>query len=268
MDQRQRNAAGYAHLQRTFPDLDRWNQRSTITEEPEPRSDLARDAAATPNLGLTMNDLIRHSLVSATQHLNLARASIEARQFFPIGLSTALRGGLLGASRGVWVLHSSDPHVRRRRATRIARETQVRAREWVRETQNGLDPVSRATAEAVADEYIAEFDRRMKNWAADPGGDTSMVKEAAEIVFPEGRESGAICALWRQLSGDAHGLPWTLLTRASTTIEAVDPHPRYASPMIEMTSGNDLYEFADDFTTVYRILKFGWTLFDQRCAAP
>lgn len=44
--------------------------------------------------------------------------------------------------------------------------------------------------------------------------------------------------------------------------------PRYPLPMTQMTSGGDLRELVDAFWAVYRILKMGWALFDQRCTSP
>ena len=50
---------------------------------------------------------------------------------FPIAHPTVVRGALLGASRGVWLLHSSDAEVRRARGARVALEMHRRLLEWV-----------------------------------------------------------------------------------------------------------------------------------------
>lgn len=260
-------ASALQQLRQTYEDLDGWRERSRHLEEPQPGSDLSRDSTATHGLGVPLHDLTRHPLISGTQHLNLARTSVEAKQVFPIAHPTALRGALLGASRGVWLLHPADPDLRRLRAARVAAEMHLRLREWIREPENDLDPATRAQAEKlVSARYDEHWDReevRAINYS-----DTGVVREAGEIVFNDKHQQGAVVALWRQLSGDAHGLLWTTMTRASTTRAPLGRDPRYPLPMTQMTSGGDLRELVDAFWAAYRILKMGWALFDQRCTAP
>ncbi len=98
--------------------------------------------------------------------------------------------------------------------------------------------------------------------------DTEVVRSAGEVVFVKAHQQGAVVALWRQLSGDAHGLAWATLTRARTTRAPVGRDARYPLPITQMTSGGDLRELVDDFWAAYRILKVGWSLFDQCCTGP
>jgi len=256
-----------AHLRLTYEDLDRWRERSRHLEEPQPGSDMDSDTAATHGMGVPLHDLARYPLISGTQHLNLARTSVEAREVFPIAHPTALRGALLGASRGVWLLHPSEPSVRRVRAARVAMEMHQRLLEWIREPENGLDPENRGEAEEVVRTRLEEFSSR-QDVRAISYSDTGVVRSAGEVVFGDAHQSGAVIALWRQLSGDAHGLLWTTMTRASTVRSRAPRDVRYPSPMTEMSSGGDLRELVDSFSAAYRILKVGWSLFDQRCTAP
>lgn len=260
-------AAQLSHLRKTYADLDKWRERSRRLEEPQPGSDMDSDTAATHGMGVPLHYLARHPLISGTQHLNLARTSVEAGELFPIAHPTALRGALLGASRGVWLLHPCEPSVRRVRAARVAKEMHQRLLEWIQEPQNGLDPENRGEAEEVVRIRLEELSS-LQDVRAISYSDTSVVRSAGEIVFSDAHESAAVVALWRQLSGDAHGLLWTTMTRASTVRSRAARDTRYPSPMIEMSSGGDLRTLVNDFWAAYRILKVGWSLFDQRCTAP
>lgn len=205
------------------------------------------DTAATHGMGVPFHDLARHPLISGTQHLNLARTSVEAGEIFPIAHPTALRGALLGASRGVWLLNSSDSSVRRVRAARVAMEMHQRLLEWIREPENGLNLEDRGEAEKVVSTRLTELSSR-QDVRSIAYSDTAVVRSAGEIVFPNAHQSGAVVALWRQLSGDAHGLAWTALTRGSTVRSRAPRDARYPLPMTEMSSGGDLRELVDNFS--------------------
>lgn len=249
-----------------YDDLDGWRERSRRLEEPQTGSEMESDAAATHGLGTPFHYLARHQLVSATQHLNLARASVEAHEVFPIAHPTVLRGALLGASKGVWLLQSPEAEVRRVRGTRVALEMHRRLLEWVEEPENDLTHDLRQQAQDMVRDRIAELANRagvkdMKH------SDTAVIREAGQVVFSEARQRGAVVALWRQLSGDAHSLVWPGMTRGSTVTVRAARDPRYPLPMNELTSGGDLRELVNEFSAAFRILKVGWSLFDQRCTA-
>lgn len=256
-----------AHLREMYSDLDRWRERCRQLEEPQPGSDLADDTAATHGMGVPLHDLARHPLVSGTQHLNLARTSVEAGEVYPIAHPTAIRGALLGASRGVWILHSTDGELRRSRAARVAVEMHQRLLEWLKEPENGLPDDDRQSAEQLISARLAAL-RSRPDVRSISYSDTGVVRIAGQVVFSDSYQHGAVVALWRQLSGDAHGLIWTSMTRASTETSRMPRNPRYPSPMSELTSGGDLRELVDAFSAAFRILKVGWSLFDERCTAP
>ena len=260
------NGVQLAHLRAMYPDLDGWRERSRRLEQPEPGSDMARDTAATHGMGTPFHDLARHQLVSATQHLNLARVGVEAREVFPIAHPTVLRGALLGASRGVWLLHSPDAAVRRARGARVALEMHRRLLEWVEEPENELADEGREEARGTVEARIADLEARegvgeVKHW------DTAVIRQAGKVVFSEAHQRGAVVALWRQLSGDAHSLVWPNMTRASTVRVRAPRDAQYPLPMNQLTSGGDLRELVNEFSAAFRILKVGWSLFDQRCTA-
>lgn len=108
----------------TYPDLDRWRARSAQIEEPQTGSELHGDAQIWR--GFAPHQMARVALVSAVQHLNLVRASVEAKELFPIAMPTALRGALLGAARGVWLLAPDLRHDRQQRGLRTIHEVHRR----------------------------------------------------------------------------------------------------------------------------------------------
>ena len=260
------NAAQLQTLRRMYGDLDGWRERSRGLEEPEPGSEMALDTEATHGLGTPFHDLARHQLASGTQHLNMARVCIEAGEAFPLAHPTTLRGALLGASRGVWIMAPSDATVRRSRGARAALEMHRRLLEWVEEPNNGLDDAGRDQAKVVVEDRIADLEAR-DGVKAERHFDTLVIREAGRSVFSEPNLQAGIVALWRQLSGDAHSLVWPNMTRSSTVRVRVGRDARYPVPMEELTTGGDLREFVNEFSAVFRVLKVGWSLFDQRCTA-
>jgi hypothetical protein len=258
------NAVALQRLRGTYDDLDRWRVRSREHEEPEVASEMALDAEASQGLGMPLHSLARHQLVSGTQHMNMARSCIDAGEFFPLAHPTALRGALLGGSRGVWLLSPSEASVRQVRGARLALDMHKRLGEWVDEPHIGLDEDARAEARGVVQERMAELKAR-DGVSDEPLWDTSVIREAGQFVFSDPNQQVAVVALWRQLSGDAHSLVWPNMTRASTIRRRVARDPRYPLPMNELTTGADLREFVNEFSAAFRILKVGWSLFDQRC---
>lgn len=252
-----------------YPRLDDWRARSRAVEEPQPGSELEHDVAATVGFGVPFDHLARHQLMSATQHLNLARTSVEARQIYPVAHPTVTRGALLSASRGVWLLESPDPAVRRSRGAAVVIELHKRLLEWISESNNGLVGDERQRSAADIETRLADLSARFGAAAAAARlSDTKIIEAAASAVFSDANLAGGVVALWRQLSGDAHGLLWPGMTRPSTTRVRLARDPRYPNPMMEVTGSGDLVELVNEFSAAFRILKVGWALYDERCTAP
>ena len=144
-----------------------------------------------------------------------------------------------------------------------------RLREWIREPQNGLAEDDREQADAEVAQSIESLEDQLSlDGASLPRvSDTDKVRFAAEATFTDAAVAGEVVALWRQLSGDAHALGWSALTRASTQPFPIGRDPRFRRPMSEMTARGDLAEFVNDYSAAYRILRNGWGLFDRRCSA-
>src|SRR5665647_1555533 len=119
-----------AAIQSTYVDLDRWKVRAATTEPPQPGSELAVDDEVFPRHPIS--EVARMSLVSAGEHLRMARDAIEAGRLYPSAHFTLLRGGLVGAAQAVWVLGPDDHAERQERGLTVLAEMHVQMRKHYR----------------------------------------------------------------------------------------------------------------------------------------
>lgn len=253
-------------IRSAYEDLDRWRARSRGVERPEPDSDLAGDEAVWPYLDPA--EVARQSLVSATQHLNLARAAMEAGEVFPTAHYSVLRGALVGASMAVWVLGPDVAVDRQQRALRVVDEFYRRALQYHGEIRPHVDEAHPDAAQWIdAGEHMRRrrAEARAK-WTSAEGltegqalETTGVVSAVAATVFGP-REALDVRLLWRQMSGDAHALTWQLVGRSRLA-------QNVGGGMAEFAAGGDLVELAYVFGKVHRLTKRGWSLFDRRCEA-
>jgi hypothetical protein len=250
----------------TYPDLDRWRARSAQVEEPQAGSELDGDARIWP--GFPPHQVARVALISAVQHLNLVRTSIEAKELFPIALPTALRGALLGAARGVWLLAPDSGRDRQQRALRTIHEIHRRYLQYLESAPPRVDPDD--LADAVA-EISTRRDAIHQLWAptSDLAGrqtasETEIVDSAAEATRSDPAQRDFIKNMWRTHSGDAHGLPWPMFARFSTQAMPLGRLAGYPGRMAQYSSGGDIWEVAESYGACFRLLRRGWSLFDQR----
>ena len=256
-------------IRATYADLDRWRARSQQVEEPQAGSELHGDAQIWS--GFPPHQVARVALISAVQHLNLARTSVEAKEIFPIALPTALRGALIGAARGVWLLAPDARHDRQQRALRIIHEIHRRYLQYLQSTPPGVDPTD--LANAISD-ISTRRDAVHQLWAptsdmtaSQAASETDIVDTAAEATFSEAVQQDSVKNMWRTHSGDAHGLPWPMFARVSTQAVPIGRVAGYPGRMAEYSSGGDVWEIAESYGACFRLLRRGWSLFDQRSEA-
>jgi len=265
-----RAALAMQHIRSTYESLDRWRARSTEVEEPQVGSELHGDAVIWP--GYPPHQVARLSLMAGVQHLNLARVPLEQREGFPIAHPTVLRGALLAAARAVWLLAPDNRHERQQNALRTIYEVHRRLHQFIASGAAGLEAAQQALA-------LGELHGRLQAikalWAATPSmtakqapTETEVVTSAALTAFSDVKQQSAVPALWMQLSGDAHGLGWPMLTRPSTEKVSLGRLAGYPARMAEFRSGADLFEIGESFVAAFRMLQRGWSLFDRRCEAP
>lgn len=213
-----------------------------------------------------MHELARHALISATQHLNLARSALMARDLYPIAHPSTLRGALIGSSRAVWLLWPDDAEERQQRALRVVYESHRRFRQFAHSA--GLDEQSVSTFDELATEARAAWRATRTLKANDAAPDGVVITATAAHLFDGDPRRDQVAAMWMQGSGDAHGLPWPALSRpASQVVDAgwVQGYPRQ---MMSVALGGDLRTLVDDFEVAFTITRRGWSLFDQRCTGP
>ena len=253
----------------TYPDLDRWRARSRELEEPQTESELHGDAQIWP--GFPPHQVARVALISAVQHLNLVRASIEAKEIFPIALPTALRGALIAAARGVWLLAPDSGRDRQQRALRTIHEIHRRYLQYLESSPPGVDPADLANAVVV---ISTRLDAIHHLWAPtsdltarQTASETEIVDSAAEATFSDALQQDVIKSMWRTHSGDAHGLPWPMFARFSTQTVPLGRLWGYPERLAQYSSGADIWEIAESYAACFRLLRRGWSLFDQRSEA-
>lgn len=251
----------------TFPSLEAWRARSRSVEEPQRGSEAALDDAIWR--WMPPSEIARQSLVAATQHLNLARTAIEAKDIYPSSHFTVLRGGLVGASQALWILGPDDRVERQQRALRVIDEWYRRALQHAAEYLPLIDDsADRQEMQQGIAHMRGRRDDARRLWR-----DTSTLSDkqtleltdvitwSASEVMKDPLRAALVKPLWQQLSGDAHALGWAVLTRSSLV-------ERQAGGMAVFAAGGDLRRISQAFTLSYRILKAGWSLFDRRCEGP
>ena len=257
-------AALFQRYAATREPLDRWRARSRTVESPQPGSDLAGDIPASP--GIPSHELARHALVSATQHLNLARTAIEASDLYPIAHNSVLRGALVGSSRAVWMLWPDDPLERQQRALRVGYESHRRFRQYAEAA--GLELHGVAVLDQVAAETRSAWRETATLKANETVGDGAMIAAAAAQLFADDPRREKVAAMWMQGSGDAHGVPWPAMSRPASRPLEQGWVPGYPRKMVSVALPGDLASFVDDYELVFTITRRGWSLFDQRCTGP
>lgn len=247
-------------MQSTYVDLDRWKARAATTEPPLPGSELAIDDTVFPRHPIS--EVARTSLVLAGEHLRLARVSIEAGQLYPSAHFTVLRGGLIGAAQAVWVLSPEERVTRQERGLTVLSEMHKQmSKHYKRLETFTLTETERLELR----EQQSWLSTRMAQVADVRTGKSSLnlthevIPEALDFVFPDAtrRENGR--ALWALMSGDAHVLGWSTMTRGS--MASTDR----TSGLAEGIVGGSLSHIAEPFMASYGLLRAGWSLFDRRC---
>jgi len=255
--------AYFDHIMAREPDLEGWRLRVQKPEPPQPGSELADDDAIFPYSPIS--EAVRISLTSAGEHLRLAMTTLKARQLYPVAHFTTLRTALLAASQGVYILGPDDPRERRSRGLAVVVEAYKRLRQYHQDMLSAPD-VTESEKQQLSDQ-IAWVGQRLEA-ARKAGADdkviaTKVISSAAKIVYgTEPDKEHAVNLFWRHLSGDAHALLWSVGLRS--TVAAAEKGQLLGLAM----AGGSFQAIAQPFEASFRILKRGWSLYDQRCEAP
>lgn len=249
------------HMAAYEPTLEGWRLRAQKLEEPQPGSELSEDNKVFLQ---PISDEARLSLISAGEHLRLAWTAIKAGELYPTAHFTTLRGALMAASQAVYILGPDDPSVRRERGLAVIVESYHRLRQFHVECLNMPD-LGEDDRQKIHDHLIWLDTRKAGAKAAGAQAkgvnmSDDVIPYAGALVYgPRPDLQHSVMRLWRQMSGDAHALAWAKMLRAQFR------QPKKGHVLTEGTVGGSLEEVVEPFEASYRILKRGWSLFDQRC---
>ncbi len=256
----QTDRAALTQMLETQPDLDRWRIRAQTIEEPESGSDLAFDDKVFPHTAISQ--LARMSLVFSGEHLRLALDALHRKQLYPSSPFTVLRGALVGASQGVWILSPDDRGERRERGLTVLAEMYCQMGKYY----DSLAGLSRAEQERLDEqkEWLSERKAGVAAVRTGRGGLrlTDVIGAAAENAFASAGQHEAVRRLWREMSADAHVLGWSVFQRSS-----FGPPDRRTGIGEGQAPGSPEH-LAEAFLPSYGMLKHGWSLFDRRCEQP
>lgn len=244
----------------TAPDLDRWRLRAQNVEEPESASDLALDDKVFPHMAISQ--LARMSLVLSGEHLRLALDAVRAKQLYSSSHFTVLRGALVGASQGVWILSPDERVQRRERGLTVLTELYKELGKYY----GSLSELSSDDKERLKDQEKWLSGRRAEVAAlritrADLNL-TDVIRKSAETSFASAAHQESVRRQWREMSADAHVLGWSLFQRS--TFGPAD----HRTGIGEGRAPGSPSHVAEAFLASYQTLKHGWALFDRRCEQP
>ncbi|WP_139186303.1 hypothetical protein [Arthrobacter subterraneus] len=213
-----------------------------------------------------ISDEARLSLISAGEHLRLAWTAVKAGELYPTAHFTTLRGALLASAQAVYILGPDEPGVRRERGLTVIVEAYKRLRQFHLECLNMPD-LSDDDRRKTHEQMVWLDGRRATAIKAGgqprgPNISDDVIPYAANFVFVgEPDKQNSVMLLWRQMSGDAHALTWSMTLRAT-----LGPTQK-GEPLTAGTAAGSLEAIAEPFVASFRLLKRGWSLFDQRCEA-
>lgn len=244
----------------THPDLDRWRLRAHKVEEPESASELALDDQIFPHMAISQ--LARMSLVLSGEHLRLALDAVRAGQLYPSSHFTVLRGALVGASQGVWILSPDDREERRERGLTVLTELYKELDKYY----GSLKGLSSDDQEKLEDQRKwLNYRRAEVTTLRATGADlnlTGIIHKSAEETFSSADRQEAVRRQWREMSADAHVLGWSMFQRSN-----FGPADRRTGIGEGQAPGSPRH-VAEAFLASYRMLRHGWSLFDRRCEQP
>jgi hypothetical protein len=248
--------------------VDGWVHRARSVEEPQPGAELQKDDRVWPPR--RVSETARLALVASSEHLQLACQVVDGPRGYATAVHTVLRGALLGAATGVWVLGPDLAAERQQRGLRLAAEWYRRKAQYDATCRPHCPTEDLATLEAQI-QYSKEQQAKVEDlWASTPTitarenpKDTKVINWVADFMFgyDEARAT-SVRRYWSELSGDAHALGWQLVSRRTS------PLLREPGGFHVTSAEGSLRHIADPYLAAFTVLKRGWGLFDQRCTQP
>lgn len=175
----------------TQPNLDRWRLRARTVEEPETGSDLALDDRISFRTWRSVNS---HGCRSSSPANTCGSRSMRCRSAaIPLVAFTVLRGALVGASQGVWILSPGDRRERRERGLTVFAEMYSQMGKYY----NSFDGLCPEDRERLDDEETWLKERRAGVAAVRKGSAdlnlTDVIRASAVDAFASARCSVPRC---------------------------------------------------------------------------
>lgn len=244
------------------PDLESWKQRAESVEQPERGSDLAADDQVFPFHRIS--EVARTSLVISGENLRMAIDAIHQENLYPNAHFTPLRSALVGACQAVWILAPDDQTVRRDRGLCVIDELYRRSAQFHADTRTltpGLTQAEvttldgqlrwiRGRRQQVAGVRVNRFSLNLTD---------DVIPSAAAVVYSDPQRQAEVSLLWRQMSGDAHVLGWSMFIRSTPG------QTDRLTGLAEFGSAGSFSSIAPAFYASYQLLRRGWSLYDRRC---
>lgn len=239
--------------------------RAATVETPQKGSELELDDQVWPHHPLS--ELARISLIAATEHLQLAGEIVGSKHLHVTADFTVLRGGLVGGATAVWLLGPDDPVERQQRGLRHVVEWYRRKRQYDEAMRPFCPDVDRSRLEAQINHTEQRRVEARGKWVRTPTlteaespSDSKRIEWSASFAFHNDQQLvDAIKSLWSAMSGDAHALGWQLISRRSGAMTSD------GSGLATMIASASIESLAEPYLGAYKLVKRGWSLFDQRC---
>jgi hypothetical protein len=248
-----------AQIRQTYSQLESWRDVVRGGFAPDPGSDLVIDDEDWP--AWPISDMVAVGLGMAFDHLDAVRHTVETGQFFAMAQTTLLRGALIGAAQSVWLLAPEAREERLRRTRTLLDYVYSEHGKFLRAV---LESESRLPeADEVADQ-IARRKAELRGKRTSAGErskftTTDMVIGAARAVLLP-RLVREVEVIWRESSGVAHGLPWSLLGHPQA-VQTSEPDEHGRASFV-VTGG--AARLANPYLAVFTLARHGWGLREMR----
>lgn len=245
----------------TFDSLDKWRNLSGKDIRPKLGGTLSCADAKISKPLESASDTIRMSLISATQHLNLARDAIQAGQIYLTAHFSTIRGALIGATQAHYILSETTTDAQAEHALQVLFENYDNFRKWANTaikgdpTNEDLQRISEMCAERcnTAHEQISQLNKGGK---VPKLNNTDIIDRAAKQIFHE-EEARNLSLFWRHASGNAHALSWPLFLMAEAwTKKPTGEHEAHLTGSIT--------DISTPFLATHRILHLAWEHFESQ----
>lgn len=259
----QRDAKNLEILQNMSLHLSAWNERCRIVEWPEIGSDLHEDNESMEGEFVPLSELARSGLASSSEHMRMAMLAVQVGNLFPRAHPSLIRAALLNAAQAVWILYEDSAPVRRKRAISLELETFRRYAEWIEGRGEFLPGSHEHGVKTEVDQWVNKLKDQQ---GSEPlrSSATRVIRDVGRAVLGDEARAESLVSMWRQLSGDAHGLIWPILTRQSVVEVQGSPGDQESPQPAAVTSWGSLADLMGPFQATFEILRTGWSLYDSR----